>query len=263
MNALQISIGERFLLLSTNDPQMYTSLSNEYIHFVDHSNRMPDLNVYIKPMPGSPTLDYKVNITVTPYQVIYERSDYRIEWHLMNNQAHLFALNNLALKHALMNLYSAIITHQSWGLLIHSSCIEQDENAYLFAGSSGAGKSTVAKLSAPRNIWSDEATILKLSEDEIRVYNSPFRSEMKTTSFSKVPYCKLKAIYLLNQSTDVRSTLVRTSDALLQVTGKVFNWPYAITESRKVIRMCKQLIETTPVHQLFFQKNNLFWELIS
>ncbi len=79
---------------------------------------------------------------------------------LQNSQC----FNEFALKHALMNLYSSFIVHHKWGLLIHSSCLKEGDKAFLFSGQSGAGKSTVVKLSHPRPILSDEATVVKITE---------------------------------------------------------------------------------------------------
>ena len=51
-----------------------------------------------------------------------------------------------------MNLYSSFIAYHNWGLLIHSSCVVNKGEAHIFSGHSGAGKSTAAKLSHPRDL---------------------------------------------------------------------------------------------------------------
>jgi hypothetical protein len=130
----------------------------------------------------------------------------------------------------------------------------------MFAGHSGAGKSTVAALSLPRQVLSDEATILKVEEHGVAVFDSPFRSGLE------MPYegggCELGAIQFLHQSPDIRRIPLGKSDAMVQLFSKVFYWPYAGTETVKIMGLFKRLLQNVPVYDLYFQKNNEFWKEI-
>lgn len=222
---------------------------------------LPDLNLHIQDNYGVPFVDYHVDITSDLSNIVYRRADYLIEVNGIYNEAVVSVYDELALKHALNNLYSAFLVYNNWGLLIHSSCVDHQGKAYLFSGQSGAGKSTVARLSSPRPLLSDEATIVKINKDEIRVFDSPFRSELTTPYVRKS--CRLSAIYLLIQSLDIKALPVKKSDALLGMIDKIFYWHHDSSETTKILNMCKQLVEQVPVYNLHFQKNDSFWELIS
>jgi len=192
----------------------------------------------------------------------FERSDYYITVDPSFNEASIIVYDTFALKHAMMHLYSLYIVHLGWGLLIHSSCVIDQGRAFLFSGHSGAGKSTAARLSSPRQLLSDEASIVRITEDGVTVFDSPFRSEL----YSEGTFggsCPLTGIYLLNQSEEIYTRPIAGRDAFIRVLDKVFYWSYDPAETMKIMRLGKLLAAQVPFHDLYFQKNNLFWEKIS
>ncbi|MFC3884797.1 hypothetical protein ACFOU2_15510 [Bacillus songklensis] len=264
MQNIVVKIGEHFASIYSKSERLIRWIQTYFqvIEWIPSlKTNSPYLLIHIEEGYGIPFVDYHVEIDSNPSGIIYRRADYFLEVNHDYSEASISVYDELALKHALHNLYSAFIIHNRWGLLIHSSCVEHQEKAYLFAGQSGAGKSTVARLSAPRPILSDEATLVKINENQVTVFDSPFRSELTS------PYlphsCNLSSIYLLVQSLDVRTSSLKKSDALLELMDKIFYWHHDSSETAKLLNMCKQLVEQVPVYRMHFQKNDTFWELIS
>ncbi|MGF9965384.1 hypothetical protein [Bacillus rhizoplanae] len=264
MENIFVQIGEHIASIYSTSEKLINWVKT-YFQIVERNHvvkmNTPNLSIHIENNYGVPFVDYNVEIRSDSDKITYRRADYLIDVNSTYNEATISVYDELALKHALHNLYSAFIVHNRWGLLIHSSCVDHQGKAYLFSGPSGAGKSTVAKLSAPRPLLSDEATIVKIDENEIKVFDSPFRSEL-TTSYVHQS-CHLSAIYLLIQSLDVKALPVKKSDAMLGIMDKIFYWHHDSLETAKLLDMCKQLVEKIPVYEMYFQKNDSFWELIS
>jgi hypothetical protein len=258
-----LKIGDHDVLISSASVGL-TGWIKTYFHAFEpgntSTNKPADLSIHVKAGYGAPFANYHVEITADSNRVFYRRADYLIEVDRTYHAANIAVYDDFALKHALINLFSAFIAHHRWGLLIHASCIADQGKAYLFAGRSGAGKSTVARLSFPKPVLADEAAIVKIDENEIMVYNSPFRSD------SAAPYwnhaCRLSSIQLLIQSADVKTSIVKKSDAMLRILDKVFFWHHDASETAKVLKMCKQLADKVPVYDMYFKKNDTFWELI-
>lgn len=223
--------------------------------------RTPDLFVMISDGYGVPFVDYEVDIAEADGVISYTRKDYRILVDAKYHKACVSIHDEFALKHAMLNLYSAFITWRGWGLLLHSSCLVQDGGAYLFAGHSGAGKSTVVQLSVPRPILSDEATIVKIDREGAWIFNSPFRSDTVIADLPD-PY-RLSAIHLLRQAAYNKRSLAPKSESIPELMNRVFYWAHDPEETKKVLRLCKRLLEQTQVYVLSFQKNESFWEEIS
>jgi hypothetical protein len=225
------------------------------------SSSFTKLNVEIIADYGLSFQDYNVSITKVGSKVYFQRADYLIESTPDYTSATIHVHDELALKHALMNLYSSYIVYHNWGLLIHSSCAIQNGKAHIFAGHSGAGKSTAARLSEPRALLSDEATIVKITEDEITVFDSPFRSELQSTGYQQPS--PLAGIQLLHQAGANRLEKMRKPDALLSLMDKVFYWSHDPVETQRIMGLLRTLVEKVPVYDLHFRKDPTFWELIS
>lgn len=220
-----------------------------------------DIKISIHENYGKPFLDYKVDISKSSKNITFRRADYLIEATLDYKEVTIYVHDELALKHALMNVYSSYIVYNNWGLLIHSSCVLENKEAHIFTGHSGAGKSTVAKLSSPRVLLSDEASIVKVSNEGIKVFNSPFRSELEASGNERPS--SLSSIHLLHQATHNSRKVKTKSDAYLELVDKIFYWSHSKEETQQVLNLLKMLVQQVPVYELHFQKNNTFWELIS
>jgi hypothetical protein len=194
--------------------------------------------------------------------IVYTRVDYKLVVSSDYRHAIIYVYDDFALKHAMINVYSAFLIHYREGLLIHSSCVVENGKAWMFAGPSGAGKSTVAELSSPRPVLSDEATYLRVESDgSVTVFDSPFRSELEEPC--ELSSSKLAGIHFLNQSLDVRRAPISKSDALMGLVGKVFYWRHDRQETAKMLALCSAIVSSVPAYQLYFQKNDTFWERIS
>ncbi|MCM3749141.1 hypothetical protein M3223_17425 [Paenibacillus pasadenensis] len=216
----------------------------------------------IKDFYGSMYDDGPVEIESDEDSVTYTRTDYRMVASADYSRVELAVFDDLALKHALINWYSAWLIHRRKGLLIHSSCVVENGKAWLFVGHSGAGKSTVTELSAPRPILSDEATLLLLGPDgKVTIQDSPLRSENEERG--EVSACELGGIHFLIQSADVRRDPVSKVETLVGLMDKVFYWKHNKLETAKMIAVCREVVQRTPAYNLYFQKNDTFWGQIS
>ncbi|OPH56697.1 hypothetical protein BC351_27535 [Paenibacillus ferrarius] len=241
--------------------QVCMGFMHKYFPMMDPPSRQADLIIYLKEGYGIPFYNYNVAITQEEDAILFRRADYLIEAKTDYGYAVISVHNELALKHAFMNLYSSYVVHHRWGLLIHSSCVMEKGAAYLFAGHSGAGKSTAAKLSYPRELLSDEATIVKISSEQITVYNSPFRSELNRTGLEQAG--PLAGIYLLKQSLHNHVVRLSRSNGFLELMDKVFYWSPSPTGNVSILQLLQQMVKHVAVSELHFQKNDTFWELIS
>ncbi|MBP1967041.1 hypothetical protein [Paenibacillus aceris] len=260
MERMYTTIGEHFIQILCDSAKIMNWIERNF-QVVEPIKDQPDLFIQLTEGYGIPFVDYHVTITKESNLISFRRADYLIETSLDYQNSRISVHNELALKHALMNLYSSYLVYHRWGLLIHSSCTIDKDNAYMFAGHSGAGKSTVAKLSHPRELLSDEATIIKITPDQITVFDSPFRSELVRTGVKESS--TLTGIYLLHQAIDNRIVPLTKSNGLLFLMNKVFYWSHSLEETRNILRLLQHVVNAVSISELHFQKNDTFWELIS
>jgi hypothetical protein len=254
-------IGDHLIQVNCKSNELINFFQKNYLPYTGKAEQKPNLIVNIEDSYGIPFKDYEVEITKQSDKICYRRADYLIEVDPEFKSATLSVHDALALKHALTNLYSSFIVYHNWGLLIHSSCVIEKGKAHIFAGHSGAGKSTAARLSYPRELLSDEATLVKITSNGVRIYNSPFRSELEAQQFEGD--VELASVQMLHQALQNKRTRIQKSDALVHLMDKVFFWPHSQEETKEILRLMTMMVKQVPVYELHFQKNNTFWELIS
>lgn len=262
MQKIYTKIGDHFILVICESEKMENFFDKNFVQLKMTDKPKHDLVIVVKDGYGLPFQNYEVNITKIHEKITYERADYLIKVDPGFTSAMVSVYDELALKHAFTNLYSSFIVHHRWGLLVHSSCAIESGKAHIFAGHSGAGKSTAAELSFPRTLLSDEATLVKITEKGITIYNSPFRSELDVTALNP-ENVELASVQILYQALQHKRTKLGKSNALMHLMDKVFYWPHCEEETKTILRLMTLLVTQIPVFELHFQKNNRFWELIS
>ena len=256
-----VRIGTHLMKVETEEIWVKDDLRQDFLPFQSTFYENPDLSVTVNSGFGTPFSSYHVDISPIQSGVSFQRADYRIEASKDYSEANLYVYDSLALKHALMNLYSAYIVHHQVGLLFHASCVVENGKAYLFTGNSGAGKSTAALLSHPRELLADEATIIRINGEEISAYDSPFRSEVPITNNNR--YWRVGGIQSLNQSSANRKVELGKTESVMQLMDKIFYWPVCREDRIRAIQLLKEVVTQVPVYELYFKKDPTFWELIS
>ncbi|WP_411332960.1 hypothetical protein ACK1LH_10600 [Metabacillus indicus] len=259
MNQINRVIGEHFFSFQFHDDSLASFFHEQFRTCA--GGKTPDVTVVFCKGYGMSFLNYDVQVMKNENQIVFSRADYKITADPSYSHAEIHVYDELALKHALMNLYSSYIVHKNWGILLHSSCVVENSQAHIFTGHSGAGKSTAAMLSHPRPLFSDEATVLKIDAEGVTAFDSPFRSELHGSAL--VRFAELKSINLLHQSLVIERNQISKSAALMALFDKVFYWASDKSETKRILPILKNLVDHTEIFNLYFQKNNQFWEMIS
>ena len=263
MHTMYIQIGTHNVFVSSSHDEVIDWIRQQFLVVLPDKwdECLPDIYIRVEKGYGVPAVNIQVQIHKERDRIQYRREDFLLETDEHYRRVLLKVHDDLSLNHALMTLYSAFIVRHRWGMMIHSSCVADHGRAYLFAGQSGAGKSTVAMLSEPRKILSDEATLLKIEEHGVYVYDSPFRSDSIPNFDREV--LPLAGIHLLEQSESIHRKQIGPSEAVMELMDKIFYWAVDPGETVKLLSLCGKLATLVPVYELQFQKNNQFWERIS
>ena len=133
--------------------------------------------------------------------------------------------------------------------LLHSSAVAKDNNAYLFSASSGTGKSTHTSLWLKNFddafIINDDKPAIKIEDDGIYVYGTPFSGKTDQNKNVKVP---LKSICILERGIENKIEKVKASDAVLPILNQT------IRPEDKMAELMTLVIETlknTNVYRLY------------
>jgi len=148
--------------------------------------------------------------------------------------------------------------------LVHSSGVVRNGAGYLFVGASGAGKSTIARLSTGGQVLNDEICMVALAGNPPRLYGTPFNGFFKDKVEGQAP---LKAVFLLAQAQMHRLRPVAMSEAVSAVFQQVVP-PVALDEPvgkaayERMLDAAGRLLAHVPAYRLEFRQDAGFWSLI-
>ncbi|MCP4448944.1 MAG: hypothetical protein GY811_26965 [Myxococcales bacterium] len=147
----------------------------------------------------------------------------------------------------------ALLRHE--GLVLHSSAIADAEGAHVFAGVSGAGKSTIASLlvqSWPVEQLSDELLILRRLSDGWSLIVSPFLGS-KGLDHGRVE--PLASVNLLVQAPENRRTKVSVHRAIQEICRHILTYAKDPESMGLILDLVTKLMREVPCYELQFVKD--------
>src|SRR6266571_5073410 len=147
------------------------------------SSAPPVFSLDVELLPPGPVSDVEdVRVRLECGRWLMERGDFRAEWDperrrgWVRQTAHPYAIDSV-----LRILHTLLLARQG-GFLVHAASAIRDGRAFLLAGPSGAGKTTLARLAPPDvALLTDEVSYVRakeeLQESEVRSQELEARSE--------------------------------------------------------------------------------------
>src|SRR5208283_2333556 len=194
-----IEIGAMPVLVRTSSPEFLHILRERYGGFVN-SSAQPVFEFEVEIVqPGTiPTAigdDEVLSVRFDAGRWVLQRGDFRAELDPSLRHGRIWqSLNPYAIDAAFRIVHSLLLAKQG-GLLVHASSVVRNGHAFLFAGVSGAGKTTIARLApADVTLLTDEISYVRKRGDAYVAYGTPFTGELaKLGENTSAP---LSALYL-------------------------------------------------------------------
>lgn len=138
------------------------------------------------------------------------------------------------------------------GVLVHACGLVLDGRGLLFLGTSGAGKSTTAKLWRERGgvtILSDDRIVIRAEGAGYRIYGTPWHGEAGLEAPVSAP---LDAVFILEQAPRNRVHGMRPSQAVAQMMVRAFPAMWDQEGLEFAVRFLANLAARVPVGRLQF-----------
>jgi hypothetical protein len=253
---LNISIG-RFpmALFLPPDARLRDQARQRYREFGATSpNHLP---VFVRPLGrgGSSSGGYSSNACLFAYQLDDAKVVLRRSAADFVGVRHEYALDSL-----IRILLTAVLLPQK-GFLLHAATVVRDGRAYVFAGRSGAGKSTVARLSPGGSVLTDEISVLRYSEGEWFAHGTPFWGEFRAAGRNE--QYPLAGIFALNQAPEDRVEPLAPKETLRALLPCILFFTAEPEANRALLGTLTELVHQVPCHRLHFRRDAAFWGVIA
>jgi hypothetical protein len=149
------------------------------------------------------------------------------------------------------------------GVLVHSSCVVDQREARVFFGKSGAGKSTIARISLDtgKHVLSDDMNALRPGATGFEAWPIPFAGDYRSRQRNHVgiPLCGL---YRIEKATE---NVCRPLQSAIAVASLMVCSPFANRDPHcqgQLMTNLAALIRATPCSVLSFLPNERFWRTV-
>ena len=259
---LVIDIGNMPVLVRSDSPEFMRMLEGRYSGFLSpQATPLFEFDMELV-SPGKITDADDVSVRCEAGRWVIERGDLRTEFDQQTRRGHIVqSANPYSIDSALRILHSLVLA-QEGGMLVHAASAVRNGKAFLFAGVSEAGKTTIARLAPPdATLLTDEISYLRRNGHYYVAYGTPFAGELaKVGENIQAP---LGAIYLLQKGPENRIESTDAGDAARALLQNVLFFAHDPELVKMIFESACELVRQVPVCRLTFFPDNRVWELIA
>jgi hypothetical protein len=261
-HSLVIEIGDMPVLVRTDSLEFLHMLEGRYSGFVSSDARpVCEFDVELVPPTGIGA-DDDVTVRFKAGRWLIERGDLRAEWDPVSARGWIEqSANPYSIDTALRIVHSLVLARQG-GLLVHAASAVRNGNAFLFAGVSGAGKTTISRLAPPDvTLLTDEISYLRRNGHGYIAHGTPFAGELaKVGENVEAP---LAALFLLRQAPQNKVERVGDGEAARALLESILFFANDAELVNQVFESACDLVRQVPVYRLAFVPDQSVWELIA
>lgn len=259
---LAIDVGGMPILVRTASDEFKALLEDRYGSFIHPPtpDRIFSLDVELIPARTIEE-DEDVSVRLEAGRWIMTRGDFRAEWDPATGQGWVRqSINPYSIDGVLRILHSLLLAKQG-GFLVHAASAVRNGRAFLFAGVSGAGKTTLSRLApADAEVLTDEISYVRPSSTGYEAFGTPFAGELARIGANlRAP---LAGLYLLVQGPENRIEPVEPAEAARALLRNILFFAHDEELVGEVFQSVFDFVARVPVQRLVFTPDARAWELI-
>ena len=205
--------------------------------------------------------DQDVRVFKTGSTWFFERGDFVAQWDPHRREGWIRQSANPYSLDSVLRIAHSVLLAMEGGFLLHAASAIRNGRAFLFAGVSGAGKTTIAGLApADATVLTDEVSYVRRVDSGYKAYGTPFAGELaQSGANSSGP---IDTLFLLEKapSNCIHSVLPRiAARALLR---HILFFAEDAELVQRVFDSALEFVSRVKTASLAFQPNAFIWELI-
>jgi hypothetical protein len=258
--SVTVEIGDVPILLRPSDSKFCDVLEERYAGFLNpDSNPACRFEIQLDPK-GRPS-DEDSRVTRQGDLWSFQRGDFRATWNPRAGRGRIEQCPNPYSIDAVLRITHSLVLAEEGGFLVHAASAIRGGGAYLFAGVSGAGKTTMARLAPPDvTVLTDEISYVRRIGNRYKAYGTPFAGELaRVGANTSAP---LETLYLLVQGPENRIKAVPKIEAARALMRHVLFFAEEKEMVSRVFDSVLQFVSRVEVAQLVFTPDARAWELI-
>lgn len=260
---LVIEIGGMPVRVNTIDAGFLAILQERYSGFIsEHANRDAEVEFDVE-ISDTAFADPSADVTVSNRSGRWslQRGDFQAEWNPSARTGRIRQTANPYSIDAVLRIVHTLVLARQGGFLMHSASAIRNGKAFLFAGVSGAGKTTISRLAPPdATLLTDEISYVRKTGSGYTAYGTPFTGEL--AKLGENVSAPVAALYLLAQGPENRIDPVAPADAARSLLANVLFFAEDEELVQATFHSAFEFVSRVPVSRLTFVPDARVWELI-
>jgi hypothetical protein len=266
--SLIIEIGGMPVRVHTTDPAFLSLLRERYDGFVTSSQGGEaeiDFDIELAPARFADP-EAMVRVTHHSGRWTLERGDFCAEWEPAERRGTIRQTANPYSIDAVLRIVHTLVLARQGGFLLHSASAIRNGKAFLFAGASGAGKTTISRLApADATLLTDEISYVRRVDALTKgagyvAFGTPFTGELaKLGENTSAP---VAALYLLAQGPENRIDPVTAAAAGRELLANMLFFAEDQEMVHLVFQAACDFVHRVAVYRLTFLPDARVWEMI-
>ena len=268
-----VTIGGIPILLQPSDPEFCDVLESRYETFAtrntphtgaaDAKNSACRFEIHLDPRGRASDEDARVTRSGNLWN--FRRGDFDATWNPHTGQGRITQCPNPYSIDTVLRITHSLVLAEQGGFLLHAAGAIRNNRAFLFAGVSGAGKTTISRLAPPdATVLTDEISYVRRANNAAGpnyiAFGTPFAGELaRIGANTSAP---LEALYLLVQGPENRIAPISRIDAARAVMRHVLFFAEEKDLVARVFDSVLEFVSRVHVAQLIFTPDARAWELI-
>jgi hypothetical protein len=271
--SVTVEIGGIPILLQPSDPKFCDVLESRYESFATRNTptatksaaKNPACQFEIHLDARGRASDEDARVTRNGPLWHFRRGDFDATWDPRAGHGRITQCPNPYSIDTVLRITHSLVLAQEGGFLLHAASAIRNQRAFLFAGVSGAGKTTMSRLApSDATVLTDEISYIRRSDAKNNknyiAFGTPFAGELaRVGANTSAP---LEALYLLVQGPENRIAPISKIAAARAIMRHVLFFAEEKDLVAKVFESVLEFVSRVHVAQLIFTPDARAWELI-
>lgn len=257
-----IEIGGMTIALHTDDASFRRLIEDRYAGFVRNSSKPHfDFNIDLcEPSECAPS-DNKLYVAMENGEWSLRRGDFRARWSPVAGRGWIRQGRSPYAIDCVLRIVHTLILARQGGFLVHAASAIRDGKAFLFAGVSGSGKTTISRLApADATLLTDEVSYVRREGNCYVACGTPFAGELARVGENQS--APLSALFLLEKGRENKIEPISATQTVQRLLRNILFFADDPDLVKLVFKSACEFASLVPVHRLVFVPDHTVWDII-
>jgi len=263
IDVLSITIGEFPIALKFDNPEFLDDNKEVFVNFISE-NEDHSINIEVEYVKNFNTFDPPLETPKISIDSLNRTCDmlgngFEGEFLMDKMEGRVKSGHHVGINSFLRIVFSMILLKEK-GFIAHASSLIRDGKGYIFPGKSGAGKTTITRLTPDGTLLTDEVSLVRKVNGKFRAYGTPFWGELAIGGENTS--APLNKIFFPVKDDKNYVKELKTLKALEMILPNVIFYICNEDMERKLFELCYEFVCDVSPNELHFLPEPAFWRHI-